>query len=421
MKRIILIILTISSITSAQIWERVGDMKRPVAGGDIWSHSNFDFLFVLGGYSDSVQKNVNWIQTFPEWRLDSMRASRFGFVVENYKNTAFFYGGISDELNILSRLERFGIDFTESAILDSNIIFNRIFSTGHISGDNLYIIGGNPVQGTFSDTLSYLVEYNLLRSEITHSIDTVFALDQLPEQQMSEIVGDDIFIFGGVENGISQDIHRFNIVSKVYEKLDVKLLEPRAGGRAVKSPLDDNIYIIGGYNESLEALSTVEVFTIHNESDFSIEAGPSLNEARYNFMTGILNNQIHVMGGFDTDRNVISSIEKLDEAAVVFVENDGLNTITNKFTLYDNYPNPFNPATTIMYDIPLRNGRSNSIPVTLKIYDIIGNEIATLVNEAHEPGKYTVKFEASSLSSGVYYYQLRTNSFLQTKKVILIK
>ena len=234
MKRIILIIMTFSSMLLGQNWEEIGKMKRPVAGGEIWSYKNLNALFIMGVYSDSVQKNVNWIQTFPQWRLDSMRTQRFGFVVQTYKDQAFLFGGISDELNFLSGLERWGVGFAENVIFDSNRIFNRIFSTGHIAGDNLYIIGGNPAQGTLSDTLSYLVEYNLIQSEITFSIDTVFALDQLPEQQMSEIIGDNIYIFGGVKNGISQDIYKFNINTRIYEKLDVQLLEPRAGGRAVK-------------------------------------------------------------------------------------------------------------------------------------------------------------------------------------------
>ena len=81
----------------------------------------------------------------------------------------------------------------------------------------------------------------------------------------------------------------------------------------------------------------------------------------------------------------------------------------------NNYPNPFNPVTTINYQLP----KSGS--VTLKIFDILGNEIRTLVNEQKEMGKYTIQFYASSLASGMYVYQLRVNDYTSTKKMLLVK
>jgi hypothetical protein len=86
-----------------------------------------------------------------------------------------------------------------------------------------------------------------------------------------------------------------------------------------------------------------------------------------------------------------------------------------EFTLYQNYPNPFNPATTINYSIPEAGN------VEIIVYDILGNEVATLVNEAKASGNYAITFNASSLASGIYIYTLRTNNFVQTKKMILMK
>ena len=94
---------------------------------------------------------------------------------------------------------------------------------------------------------------------------------------------------------------------------------------------------------------------------------------------------------------------------------EGNNFVVNNFKLDQNYPNPFNPSTMINYSIP------QSSFVTLKVYDIIGNEIATLVNETKSAGKYDVSFEASNLSNGVYLYSIKTNNFTSTKKMILMK
>ncbi len=85
------------------------------------------------------------------------------------------------------------------------------------------------------------------------------------------------------------------------------------------------------------------------------------------------------------------------------------------FALEQNYPNPFNPSTNISYSIP------NNSFVTLKVYDMLGNEVATLVNEDKEAGNYQVTFDASALSNGVYFYRLQANGFDITKKMILMK
>ncbi|HEY6435169.1 MAG TPA: T9SS type A sorting domain-containing protein, partial [Ignavibacteriaceae bacterium] len=83
--------------------------------------------------------------------------------------------------------------------------------------------------------------------------------------------------------------------------------------------------------------------------------------------------------------------------------------------LSQNYPNPFNPTTTISFSIP------SSTFTSLKIYDILGNELATLVNEVKPAGNYKVNFNAASLSSGTYFYRLSTEKFTQAKKMILLR
>ncbi len=133
---------------------------------------------------------------------------------------------------------------------------------------------------------------------------------------------------------------------------------------------------------------------------------------------------------------------ELEEKPVAVEENE----VPLKFSLEQNYPNPFNPTTTISYVIarseatrqsfgssanannstdcraPLRSARNDSeINVSLKVYDILGREVATLVNKKQSPGKYSVQFNASNLPSGIYFYTLRAGSFVQTRKMILMK
>ncbi len=85
------------------------------------------------------------------------------------------------------------------------------------------------------------------------------------------------------------------------------------------------------------------------------------------------------------------------------------------YSLSQNYPNPFNPTTKISWQSPISSWQ------TLKIYDMLGNEVAILVNEYRPAGNYEVEFSGSDLPSGVYFYQLKAGSFIQTKKMILLK
>ena len=80
-----------------------------------------------------------------------------------------------------------------------------------------------------------------------------------------------------------------------------------------------------------------------------------------------------------------------------------------------NYPNPFNPVTNLEFGI------SNLGFVTLKVYDVLGKEVATLVNDIRQPGNYTIEFDGSDLSSGIYFYKIEAGSFVQTKRMILLK
>jgi len=92
-----------------------------------------------------------------------------------------------------------------------------------------------------------------------------------------------------------------------------------------------------------------------------------------------------------------------------------VNLTTNDFKLYQNYPNPFNPTTRIKFSVPERNN------VTIKIFNMIGQEIQEIVNQEYEAGNYNVEFNASNLASGVYFYRIQSGNFVESKKMIYLK
>ncbi|MFZ2323509.1 MAG: T9SS type A sorting domain-containing protein [Ignavibacteriaceae bacterium] len=98
-------------------------------------------------------------------------------------------------------------------------------------------------------------------------------------------------------------------------------------------------------------------------------------------------------------------------------------SLPTEYRLEQNYPNPFNPTTKIRYSIPnVETHRDASLRnVMLRIYDILGNEVTTLVNEQKEPGYYEVDFSASNFASGVYIYRLQAGNYISTKKMMVLK
>lgn len=89
--------------------------------------------------------------------------------------------------------------------------------------------------------------------------------------------------------------------------------------------------------------------------------------------------------------------------------------IPTKFVLSQNYPNPFNPSTTIRYNLP------KEAMVSIKVYDMLGREMKTLIKEYKSAGSYNVEFNASNLTSGIYFYRLTAGDFTQVKKLVLMK
>ncbi len=152
------------------------------------------------------------------------------------------------------------------------------------------------------------------------------------------------------------------------------------------------------------------------------------SESEQYFSSGVLTDEYGYSYTYDSNGNVSvetdqawngSNLENsyrytfTYQTGATAIEND--NTMVKKFELSQNYPNPFNPTTIINYSVP------TSSLVTIKVYDVLGREIAKLVNEQKTAGTYSVQFNGSALSSGVYFYRMQAGDFVQTKKLLLMK
>jgi hypothetical protein len=151
--------------------------------------------------------------------------------------------------------------------------------------------------------------------------------------------------------------------------------------------------------------NTVIHDTIVNTSSFNFYDWFSVNIDNLYWKVRTINN-----GG-------IGPWSELNRFQIVLTDVEDETQLPKEFALMQNYPNPFNPSTIISYQLP------NACKVVIKVYDIIGNEIETLVAEEKSAGSYNVQFTMNNLqlSSGIYFYQLRAGAFTQTKKMILMR
>jgi hypothetical protein len=108
-------------------------------------------------------------------------------------------------------------------------------------------------------------------------------------------------------------------------------------------------------------------------------------------------------------------VHALGRSPATAVGDDGERELPLTYSLSQNYPNPFNPTTMIRFTVPER------IHVALQVYDVLGREVASLVNEERLPGAHEVRFDARGLSSGAYFYRLRAGSYVQLKSLLILK
>ena len=179
-------------------------------------------------------------------------------------------------------------------------------------------------------------------------------------------------------------------------------------------------------------IETKGIDTIYNQQTtykiFVCPPNEMERKRKYNSLFGLTKFRFHYSGvgnSYTSEGNLkgceINGVMYGDTSTTIIYSISG--KIPDKFQLHQNYPNPFNPTTIIKYQIKelsSPHALSGDL-VTLKIYDILGKEVTTLVNEKQSPGTYEVSWDGSSYPSGVYFYKLMAGDFTETKKMLMIK
>ncbi len=403
----------------SQDWQVIGKMPNPVYGAQAIVLDSL--IYIFGGYSDSLKKPISDIQVYNprtnQWHLAGrMGQNRYGFVLDQLDDVyVIACGGVWENTPNLFSIERW--NFTAHAIASGeifnfNLNFNRIFSTGHIYQDKLYIFGG--LSSTYDvDTLAlpFIISFDLKLEKLEVIEDSLYQNNFLPYHHTSVRQEDKVFIFGGVHFGIFNHVYIFDLISHKLKTIS-SLMNVRAGSQAVL--LEDQIYLIGGYDET-EKLSSMEIF---NTNNFQTNRGPSLHYQRQELMAVAYNNELYIFGGKDINNHAIPWIEKLD---VVNISRISPNVqISKKIKLLDNYPNPFNSSTVIPFKL------ARAADIRIEIFSLSGQHIKTLIQQKYQAGSYNVNWNGTdrynnSVASGVYIYQLRAGGSLMSKKMILVR
>ena len=182
--------------------------------------------------------------------------------------------------------------------------------------------------------------------------------------------------------------------------------------------VDGKIYVFGGAINCSSAWSTVEVYDPDTDNWTS---GTDISTKWVMTAAASINENIYVSGGtFQIcPPSVVKTVRVYNPAQDTLLALEIINRHNQQqpesFAISQNYPNPFNPSTTLKYGIPKESY------ITLKVYDILGREVATLVNKQQKAGYYEVDWNAANNSSGIYFYRIQAGDFAETKKMILMK
>ncbi|MFA7360034.1 MAG: T9SS type A sorting domain-containing protein [Candidatus Kapaibacterium sp.] len=234
----------------------------------------------------------------------------------------------------------------------------------------------------------------------------------------------DCITFYNATTGIVCGVSELGMDSKIYKTTDAGL----QWNEIYSTPLRM-------FTNIMTVPSTGTAFGIGVTFDTSIFASSNiatLKTTNYGatWVSKELNTTQYVMGLWIADsNNYYMSGGNMNEPAVVLKSTNGGNVFVNtvgsevpdSYSLGQNYPNPFNPVTKIRISIQKSESRSQNSEVSLKVYDVMGREVQTLVNERLEPGTYETTFDGSKLTSGVYFYQMKAGDFRVTKSMLLIK
>jgi len=402
MKKIVLILLLVTVVSQGQ-WVQLGSISTSRLNAVKFLNDSTGVAGGVNGIWKTFNGGVNWVQTLSaNTTINSVCFIDVftGFAVGNpgrvYKTTdggsnwteyilssgfggvqsvSFFNinTGVSAGFQAINRTSNSGADWYRQ----DSIYFQEQLAISVLSNGYGWIAGGAPTE-MIKNTINYGVSWTYQNPGFSGGLNGVYALNS-----------NTVFVCGHF--GV---IRRTTNGGTNWVKLDS--LTSRSL-KAVYFPDVNTGTVVGDFGTILHTINSGNNWSIQTSSTTNALYGISFINSNTGWAVGNNGTVIKTINGGVTFINPIST------------------EIPNQFSLFQNYPNPFNPATKIKFALP------KSSYAKLIVYDALGREVETIVNEQLKPGNYETEWDAAKYPSGVYFYKLITEEFTQTKKMLLIK
>jgi len=412
-------------------------------------------IYAIGGHPVLCEGELSTVEVYDPltdtWDTTKtpMPTPRGGLSTSVVNGKIYAIGGYNYSSNIaLAVVEEYN-PLTDTWIARAPMPTVRTWLSTSVVDGKIYAFGGH---GTYPPwvLLNTVEAYDPVTNIWTQLNDMPIKL----QSSSASTVAGLIYLFGGLSSGGTLDIvWQYNPILDTMIIITQMPL-PRAGAHS--SELNGEIYVTGGSpTPTIQPTKTVQVYTPH----FSLPSIPELvypggsidttavefvwtmsnpfvtrywfeiatdNQFTNSFIDSTLTDTTYLYSNLNNSESYWWRVKAYNAMGwgefsedtmftvnITSVEED--NQLPTVFSLQQNYPNPFNPTTKIKYSVP------QSSNVVIKVFDVLGNEIETLVNEEKPVGNYEVKFDATALPSGIYFYQLKAGDFTQVKKMLLLK
>ncbi len=390
MKKIFLAVI-LSAIFSIKIYSQlVSDLPIPIAfaSAEVWG----DSIYFIGGsnnYSGTELYKRIYKYNGTSWLYyDSIPFSHVWGIESAIKgDTIYLFGGWSNGAQKLYSY-RISTKTFNSLSNGPNVFYNYGHSLEYYNGVLYAFFNG------------YVGKYNIQ----TNTWSQGSTLSTSASNLSSTIYNGEIYLSGWT-NG---KFYKYNPTNDQWTEL--QSLPTFVSGASLRA-IDNKIYLVGG-SSSFSAGSFQTILSFDPVTNQWTTDSRIISSKRAYMEDIIYKNKFYILGGMDENSNAVKTVEYIMDKTTD-VRQD--YKIPYEFSLEQNFPNPFNPSTKISWQSPVAGHQ------TLKVYDVLGNEVAALVDEYREAGRYEATFDASKLSSGIYFYKFQTGSFIQSKKMTLLK
>lgn len=405
LRKLYLIIISLALVTvqisSQNGWTQKADLPTPRTGASACVFNNK--IYVIGGYmpsSGDLAVNEVYDPLMDTWETKQPMPTRRGYLFTPIINdTIYAMGGGNKKYT--DKNEAYD-PVTDSWTTKAKLPYTWNGVYGDTVDGIVYIMGGHY---TRQNCFAYNSNTNtwLEKSPIP--------IDGCKGTLSATAYNGLIYAFGGATNYPDGPMSMVNVYNPKTDTWESKASMPTPRYALRTFLVQGKIYAIGGSQGDGNSLSTVEVYDPHYDT---WEILPNNMPFKVSWFTGaVFNNKIYVFGGTPDWSTGGSEVWEYDPAFPTVIERK--QNYPSKFVLNQNYPNPFNPSTKISWQSPVSERH------TLMVFDVLGNEVATLVDEYKSAGNYEIEFNTINLPSGVYFYKLRAGSFVEIKKMILLR